>query len=376
MNRIWNIPTVLFILFAINLVLPLHGQMAIDSSITIDEKFILFDSDQYLIRMDDSVLLQNLTDTIESLPSFNFLIEAHTDSDGSNDYNQILSRRRTEAVKLFLLNAGVDSSKIATSYHGEERPIQSNQTEEGKQSNRRAKVVLRKNLKFFQMTGIVIDNITNSPIDSARIVIRSKTHRDSVRSDQNGKFNILVPTGAVAGIDGSADGYLSQTEMFKATTARLTKPLEIRLNRLIPGKKIEFTKFYFVGSKAILLPKSKPELGNLLDIVRSSPSVCFEIIGHVNFPHKPPVSKNTFEYNLSVARAKVIHDYLLRNEVDSSRMFFSARGNWEMVFPKATNESEMQINRRVEIEVKECEEVTNADNAVLKDRNYNFFQIK
>ncbi len=374
MNRILVVRDCFIILFFTAIWFnPLGAQIAVDSSIIVSEKFVLFDSDQHLIRGTDSTVLSALIDTSRDMQPFEFVIEAHTDSDGSHEYNRTLSSQRNEAVRQLLIAGGVDSSRITSSFHGEEIPRENNDTEEGKQLNRRARVILKRQIKLLQMKGRTLDALTNSPIDSATLVIRSKTFRDSVFSDHEGMFSIFVPTGVVAGIDGKADGYLAHTEMFKAVPSKSKAIIEIRLNRLIPGKKIEFTKFYFVGSKAILLPRSKPELGNLLDIARTNPSVCFEIIGHVNFPNRPPVSRNTFEYNLSVARAQVIFDYLRHNDVDSSRMFFTARGNWEMVHPNATNEKEMQINRRVEIEIKDCEEVAQSENATLNDKEYDFF---
>lgn len=71
------------------------------------------------------------------------LIEGHTDSDGSNEYNLELSRLRAEAVRSVLVAGGVPADRIETQGYGETRPIASNRTAAGKAQNRRVEVVVQ-----------------------------------------------------------------------------------------------------------------------------------------------------------------------------------------------------------------------------------------
>lgn len=64
----------------------------------------------------------------------------HTDSTGSDAYNQALSERRAEAVANFLANSGVQRARLATRGYGESQPIASNSTEEGRAANRRVEI--------------------------------------------------------------------------------------------------------------------------------------------------------------------------------------------------------------------------------------------
>jgi outer membrane protein OmpA-like peptidoglycan-associated protein len=68
-------------------------------------------------------------------------IEGHTDDLGRDDYNLQLSGRRASSVMRFLINTGVESSRLTSRGYGETTPIDDNSTEEGRQTNRR--VVLR-----------------------------------------------------------------------------------------------------------------------------------------------------------------------------------------------------------------------------------------
>jgi OOP family OmpA-OmpF porin len=69
------------------------------------------------------------------------VVEGHTDSVGSDAYNQKLSERRAEAVKSYLVRRGIDASRIRTRGLGETRPVASNSTEAGRAQNRRAEVI-------------------------------------------------------------------------------------------------------------------------------------------------------------------------------------------------------------------------------------------
>ena len=64
----------------------------------------------------------------------------HTDSTGSDAYNQSLSERRAESVANFLANSGVQRARLATKGYGESQPIASNSTEEGRAANRRVEI--------------------------------------------------------------------------------------------------------------------------------------------------------------------------------------------------------------------------------------------
>ena len=64
-------------------------------------------------------------------------LAGHTDSVGSEAYNQQLSQRRAESVRNYLLDLGVDPDQLTAVGYGESKPIRSNDTEEGRERNRR-----------------------------------------------------------------------------------------------------------------------------------------------------------------------------------------------------------------------------------------------
>jgi len=70
------------------------------------------------------------------------VVEGHTDSQGSDSYNQTLSQNRADSVKVFLLEQGVAASRITSIGKGETSPIASNDTSSGRQLNRRVEIVI------------------------------------------------------------------------------------------------------------------------------------------------------------------------------------------------------------------------------------------
>ncbi|WP_417565425.1 OmpA family protein [Marinobacter sp.] len=86
--------------------------------------------------------LEKLVNFLKQYPDRQVLIEGHTDNVGSATFNQTLSRQRAESVRRFLVNRGIESSRLSVSGYGFERPVASNDTAMGRQQNRRVEVVI------------------------------------------------------------------------------------------------------------------------------------------------------------------------------------------------------------------------------------------
>ena len=74
---------------------------------------------------------------IKSHSDLRIKITGHTDSDGSDEYNEDLSQRRAESLVNFFVRNGMQRDRIVIDFKGEKEPVGSNKTDEGKQSNRR-----------------------------------------------------------------------------------------------------------------------------------------------------------------------------------------------------------------------------------------------
>lgn len=106
---------------------------------------LLFDFDSAALRSNAE---QNLAEFAESMKDFEdtkILIVGHTDSKGSADYNQQLSERRAESASEYLAQQGLASGRLLTSGKGESEPVATNETEAGRQQNRRVEVAIYAN---------------------------------------------------------------------------------------------------------------------------------------------------------------------------------------------------------------------------------------
>ncbi len=111
--------------------------------------FVYFDYDQYeLIEKEqakiDSIIFSN-RETITKIE-----LVGHTDSDGSDDYNLELSKKRVLAVQDYLLQKGVDQKMIVLNYWGEGKPVDENSSEQGKQNNRRVELLVYFKQKYIK----------------------------------------------------------------------------------------------------------------------------------------------------------------------------------------------------------------------------------
>jgi outer membrane protein OmpA-like peptidoglycan-associated protein len=107
-------------------------------------KTILFDSAKATFQQQTYPVLQAIVAILKEYPYSKFSIEGHTDSDGKDAANQKLSEDRAGAVKGFLIENGIDSSRLTSAGFGESKPIDSNKTKAGKANNRRVEVKLVK----------------------------------------------------------------------------------------------------------------------------------------------------------------------------------------------------------------------------------------
>jgi OOP family OmpA-OmpF porin len=87
-----------------------------------------------------SVVLDAAADQLRECPSVNVRVEGHTDSVGSDAYNQGLSERRAEGVQSHLISRGVAASRLTAVGFGESQPVASNDTDEGRALNRRVEL--------------------------------------------------------------------------------------------------------------------------------------------------------------------------------------------------------------------------------------------
>ncbi len=99
-----------------------------------------FDFDKATLKPDGKAKLDDLASKLGALNLEVIIAVGHTDSVGSDAYNQKLSIRRAEAVKGYLVNKGVDAKRVYTEGKGEKQPVATNKTAAGRAQNRRVEI--------------------------------------------------------------------------------------------------------------------------------------------------------------------------------------------------------------------------------------------
>jgi outer membrane protein OmpA-like peptidoglycan-associated protein len=103
---------------------------------------ILFDVNQATLKAGAAQNIARISTVLKQYPDKQIAVEGHTDSDGSDSYNQDLSERRAAAVREALVAGGVTAGIITSRGFGESQPVATNATPVGKQQNRRVEIVV------------------------------------------------------------------------------------------------------------------------------------------------------------------------------------------------------------------------------------------
>lgn len=104
---------------------------------------ILFDTGKASFKKESMEVLAAMTAIFKEYPQADFSINGHTDSVGSKSTNQLLSERRANAVRDYLIANGIDAERLSAAGFGEDYPIASNSTRNGRKENRRVEVKLK-----------------------------------------------------------------------------------------------------------------------------------------------------------------------------------------------------------------------------------------
>jgi len=106
---------------------------------------LLYDFDSDVIRADAAQNLRSLAASLDKYANTDLLIVGHTDAVGAREYNQTLSQRRASAAASYLTAQGVSSARLKALGRGETEPLATNDTEAGRQLNRRVEIAIYAN---------------------------------------------------------------------------------------------------------------------------------------------------------------------------------------------------------------------------------------
>jgi outer membrane protein OmpA-like peptidoglycan-associated protein len=113
-----------------------------DRGLVVTMSDVLFDTGQHTLKPGAREKLAKIAGIVTAHPGLHLSVEGHTDSVGTDESNQVLSERRADSVRSFLIQNGVPADTIVAQGFGESQPVASNNTDEGRQQNRRVELVV------------------------------------------------------------------------------------------------------------------------------------------------------------------------------------------------------------------------------------------
>jgi OmpA-OmpF porin, OOP family len=116
----------------------------IEVGVTVRLKNIYFDFDKTHLKNESFPELNKVVDFLKTNPTVEIEISGHTDNKGSDEYNANLSQGRSEEVVKYIIGQGIDSYRLTAHGYGESKPIDSNDTDEGRANNRRVEFTIVK----------------------------------------------------------------------------------------------------------------------------------------------------------------------------------------------------------------------------------------
>lgn len=116
----------------------------IEVGVTVRLKNIYFDFDKTTLKSESFVELNKVVEFLKQNSSVEIEISGHTDSKGSDDYNLNLSQGRSQSVVDYLISQGIESYRLTAHGYGESKPIDTNDTDEGRANNRRVEFTILK----------------------------------------------------------------------------------------------------------------------------------------------------------------------------------------------------------------------------------------
>lgn len=103
---------------------------------------IFFDYDKAILGPESESELTRLVSFLSSHPELRIEISGHTDNHGTDEYNSNLSQARAQAVLDYVISKGISSSRLVAKGYGESKPIDTNETDAGRQMNRRVEFTI------------------------------------------------------------------------------------------------------------------------------------------------------------------------------------------------------------------------------------------
>lgn len=322
---------------------------------------IYFDFDKDALRNESREELDRAVTFLEDNQDLEVQVIGHTDWFGTYDYNVDLSERRSSSAYQYLLESGITADRINQDFYSENKPLESNQDDTGRQFNRRVE------LRFFKdgqmvmnskklrqgIDGVFVDHTTpkgeagfDNPTEVSLPVASASpdSGAEEEEAEENTRLTGDKPYTRLSGSDDNANRLSGDSNKEEEVTNTENSEAMSNLIKGIEG--LELRHIYFDFDKYYLRGKARIELEKVIEILEINPDLEIEIYGHTdNF------GSTTYNQQLSEKRSLAARELLLEMGVEPSRVSLSGFSELKPLDTNDTNRGR-QNNRRVEFRVK------------------------
>jgi outer membrane protein OmpA-like peptidoglycan-associated protein/tetratricopeptide (TPR) repeat protein len=327
---------------------------------------IYYDFDKDFIRQDAATELDRAVELLSQNKNYKVKLLSHTDWYGTYDYNVDLSHRRAKNARAYLIQKGIDPSRILVDHFSENRPLESNDNDNGRQYNRRTElrliendeVVLSSKKLRSGVNGVEVDHTT--PRGTAGFDNPAATEFNNLVTSSSSPEGNDLPTTLEVGKDAiKADAPLSGKDAIKATAgitgkdavkAGLLDALKGEGNASEAGfyeelNALDFHNIYFDFDKFNLREASIGQLKNLEKYLVRHQDVTLEINGHTD-------AFGSVDYNQSLSenRSQAAYSYLQKLGLKNISLVTRAFSELDPI-DSNENANGRQNNRRVEFKL-------------------------
>lgn len=123
---------------------------------------IFFNFDRYDLRPDAIDQLNTLVDILRSNRDYRAILEGHTDAKGSLEYNESLSEARVRQAQRYLLNSGIDASRVQLGHFGENQPVAKNELSNGSDSPQGRQLNRRVTIEVLDTSGKIVPGLVRA----------------------------------------------------------------------------------------------------------------------------------------------------------------------------------------------------------------------
>jgi outer membrane protein OmpA-like peptidoglycan-associated protein/tetratricopeptide (TPR) repeat protein len=262
-------------------------------------KNVFFDTDKADLKQESKAELDKLYAAIKEKANVHVLISGHTDDKASHEYNQVLSEARAVAVVEYLVEKGIDKNKLFAKGYGEVQPIQSNETEEGRQMNRRIEFKI---------------------LDTD--------------SDENSKYINVKDTSIIRP---GEERYAQLQENFKSLYLKEQANIAP-----VVGEYLNYQVHFPFNESKSLTDYSQGRLKAMLGYMQHFPKVKVVVVGHADF-----FGDDDMNAKLVNERSQTVYNFLITNGLNKSRIRLTTPAETKAIVAEDTKLGNVN-NRKVE----------------------------